>query len=120
MLSDENKNHLSATEKKDICSRDLLNAGYLLSGILIDVSESALKYFQKLQFYVFSNKSQQDVNKQTNQQLSPLPPTPLTNQNLWKTKQNLKKTHQKIKKEGKKKKEKEKRPNISKSISSHK
>lgn len=91
VLLDENKNHLSATEKKDICSRDLLNVGYLLSGILIDVSESALKYFQKLQFYVFSNKSQQDVNKQTNQQLSPFPPTPLTNQNSWKNKQNLKK-----------------------------
>lgn len=55
LLLDENKKHVSATEKKGICSRDLFYVGYLLPEILIDVSESPLKYFQKLQFHVFFN-----------------------------------------------------------------
>lgn len=81
-LLDENKKHFSATEKvrKGICSKDLLYMGYLFSEILIDISESALKYSQKLQVFVFFDK----IRKNYNYIL--FPPTSLTNQNSWEIK----------------------------------
>lgn len=113
-ILNENKKHLSATEKnirKGICGMDVLYMGYLFSEILIEVSKSALEYYQKLQVYVcfFLIKASRIKKKITIIPSSLLLPSPI--------KTNGKKTQQK---EGKRKKEKGKGLHISRSISSHK
>lgn len=73
-ILNENKKHLSAREKKirkGICGMDVLYMGYLFSEILIEVSESALEYYQKLQVYGFFLIKASRIKKKL--RLSPLP-----------------------------------------------
>lgn len=99
-ILNENKKHLSATEKKirkGICGMDILYTGYLFSEILIDVSESALEYYQKLQVYgVFLIKASRIKKKL---QLSPLPTYSPHQSKLMGKKPNKKKERERRKKE---------------------